>query len=93
MSVLGLGHLGVEQNIGTAGRASTKVLLAECVSLSFEGGTSLWRRNVSITFKYLQYAENISDGVTTYQLVGERDLLELHLVNYGLGGARKGRGD
>lgn len=41
VAVLGLGNLAVEDNIGTAGRAGTKVLLPKLVNLSLERGTGL----------------------------------------------------
>lgn len=41
VAVLGLGNLVVEHDVGAAGRAGAKVLLAKLVSLCLERSTSL----------------------------------------------------
>lgn len=52
MAVLGLGNLVVEHDVGTAGRADTKVLLTKLVGLGLESSTGL-REVVSIMCKEL----------------------------------------
>lgn len=93
--ILGLGDLVVEHDVGTAGRASTKVLLAELVSLSLERSTNLeGKSSVYLPAEAFRAFAARREARFTHQLLGERDLLELHLVNSGLGGAGKGgRGD
>ena len=91
MTALRLDNLGVEHDVGSGHGASTKILLPELLNLGLDGSASLdggvssrcrWGI-VSTTRKKASYG-------ATYQLFLQGNLLELHLVNFGLGKAGQG---
>lgn len=84
MTSVHLGGLVVEDDVGAAGWAmSTEVLLAEALDLLLNG-RSLLQVIVSTVLSKIR-----CDGEMAYKLFSKGDLLELHLVNSGLGGAEQ----
>jgi hypothetical protein len=75
--------LGVEDVVSSAVRASrAHVLLAEALDVSFDVVGSL-----SLIVSELEGA--VSSRTSSYQLLSKRHLLELHLVDSGLSGAKQ----
>lgn len=78
-------HVGtLEHSVGVAVRTNAEVLLAKAPNLRLNGNGLLRRESISIVSGALGTSN-------TYKLLGERHLLELHLVDSGLGGAEQHR--
>lgn len=90
MNAIGLGRCCLEHDVGPGFGTSAHVLLAEVLDMSLNGRAGL-RRAASVRVA----AQSAPKGGTqTYQLLLQGDLLQLHLVHSGVGGASKGsRGD
>ncbi len=93
VAALDLSNVCVEHDVGAALGASAEILLAELVDLGLDGGALLYKaRRISIVLRL--HRQRARGRRLSYQLLLERDLLELHLVNSGLRGASEGgRGD
>jgi hypothetical protein len=84
VATLNVGNIGSKGVVGSVlGASSTHVLLAEALEVVLNGVHSL-----RIVLESFNGARN-HDGSQSYQLVGKRNLVELHLVNAGLGRAQK----
>lgn len=82
MDAIDLGRLRVEDDVGAAGgTVGAEVLLAKVLDLLLDGGRLLVRQLASCLDKAC---------IATHELLLKRNLVELHLVDAGLGGADEG---